>query len=81
MLNYSTIHEVLFSILWTVKLFRPYLYESHFKLLSDHRLLIYLFNYSDPLKRLAKFKLCLEEYDFNVECITGKQNVIADALS
>ncbi|XP_063387654.1 uncharacterized protein LOC134673586 [Cydia fagiglandana] len=36
---------------------------------------------NNPSSRLTKFRLCLEEYDFTVEYLKGKDNVAADALS
>ena len=35
----------------------------------------------DPSSRLMKFRLTLEEYDFTVEYVKGKDNCAADALS
>lgn len=36
---------------------------------------------TNPSSRLTKFRLILEEYDFVVRYIKGKDNVVADALS
>jgi len=49
--------------------------------MTDHRPLIYLFNMTNPSSRLTKFRLTLEEYDFDIEYIRGRDNVTADALS
>lgn len=57
------------------------MYGRKFVVKTDHRPLLYLFNMTDPSSRLTKFRLCLEEYDFEVEYIKGKENVQADALS
>lgn len=35
----------------------------------------------NPSSRLTKFRLTLEEYDFEIYYLRGKDNVIADALS
>lgn len=80
-LNYPIIEKELLAIVWSVKYFRPYLYGRKFVVKTDHRPLLYLFNMTDPSSRLTKFRLCLEEYDFEVEYIKGKENVQADALS
>lgn len=79
--NYPTIEKELLAIIWAVKHFRPYLYGRLFKILTDHRPLVYLFGMKDPSSRLMKFRLLLEEYDFQVEYIKGKDNSAADALS
>lgn len=78
---YPTIEKELLAIVWAVKHFRPYLYGRTFKILTDHKPLIYLFNMKDPSSRLMKFRLILEEYDFSVEYIKGTDNVVADTLS
>lgn len=64
-----------------MKHFRPYLYGRSFKILTDHKPLVYLFSLKEPLSRLLKFRLCLEEYDYLIEYVKGQQNVAADALS
>lgn len=79
--NYSVISKELLAITWAVKHFRPYLFSRKFVILTDHRPLIYLFGMTNPSSRLTKFRLILEEYDFVVKYIKGKDNVVADALS
>lgn len=79
--NYPTIEKELLAIVWSVKYFRPYLYARHFKIQTDHKPLVYLFNMRDPSSRLLKFRLCLEEYNFTIEYVKGSSNVVADALS
>lgn len=79
--NYPTIQKELVAIVWAVKYFRPYLYGRRFIIETDHKPLIYLFSIKDPSSRLLKFRLSLEEYDFEITYIKGKDNVGADALS
>lgn len=80
-LNYPTIEKEMLAIVWSVKYFRPYLFGKRFKIYSDHRPLVYLFNMNNPSSRLTKFRLILEEYDFVIEYVKGTNNVAADALS
>lgn len=79
--NYATIEKELLAIVWSIKHFRPYLYGRKFEICTDHKPLIYLFSMKDPSSRLTKFRLLLEEYDFDITYIQGKNNMIADALS
>lgn len=79
--NYSVSEKELASIVFAVKHFRPYLFGRKFVILTDHRPLIYLFGMTNPSSRLTKFRLALEEYDFEVKYVKGKNNVVADALS
>ena len=80
-LNYSTIEKELLAVVCAVRHFRPYLYGRKFTIYTDHRPLVYLFSMIDPSSRLTKFRLALEEYDFDVVYIKGCDNVVADALS
>lgn len=80
-INYPIIHKEMLAICWAVKHFRPYLYGRKFQIFSDHRPLVYLFGMNNPSSRLTKFRLILEEYDFTINYIPGKENVTADALS
>lgn len=79
--NYCTIEKELLAIVWAVKHFRPYLFGKKFKIFTDHRPLVHLFGMTNPSSRLTKFRLILEEYDFEVNYVKGKDNVVADALS
>lgn len=79
--NYPTIEKELLAIVWGVKHFRPYLYGRRFKIYTDHKPLVYLFNLKDPSSRLLKFRLVLEEYDYEISYVPGKGNAAADALS
>lgn len=79
--RYPIIELELLAIVWAVRHFRPYLYGRKFKILTDHKPLIYLFNLKDPTSRLTKFRLFLEEYDFEIEYVPGRNNAAADALS
>lgn len=79
--NYCTVEKELLAIVWATKHFRPYLFGRKFKILTDHKPLVYLFGMSNPSSRLMKFRIALEEYDFVVEYVKGSSNVTADALS
>lgn len=80
-LNYSTIEKELLAVVWGVKHFRPYLFGRKFVIYTDHRPLVHLFSMTNPSSRLIKFRLFLEEYNFEVLYIKGSENVVADALS
>jgi len=64
-----------------VKHFRPYLYGTKFKIITDHKPLIWLFNVTDPGSRLIRWRLKLEEYEYEIIHKPGKANANADALS
>lgn len=79
--NYSTIEKELLAIVWATKQFRHYLYGRHFKILTDHRPLVWLHNLKEPNSKLQRWKIKLEEFDFKIEYLQGKENKVADALS
>ena len=65
-IRYSTIERELLAIVWAVKYFRPYLYGKHFKIVTDHRPLTWLFSNKDPGSRLIRWRLQLENYDYEI---------------
>lgn len=79
--RYPAIHGELLAIVWATKLFRPYLVGHRFTVRTDHRPLKYLWNFPTDSSRLTKYRLALQDYDFDVEYVCGKENAAADALS
>lgn len=79
--NKSTIEQELIAIHWAITHFKCYIYGTQFRVRTDHRPLVYLFNLKDPSSKLTRLRLDLEEYTFSIEHIPGKTNVVADALS
>lgn len=80
-INYATIDKELLSIVWSVNHFRPYLYGRKFKIITDHKPLQWLFNVKEPSSRLLRWRLKLEEYDYELVYKKGTLNTNADALS
>lgn len=79
--NYPTIQKELLAVVWGIKYFRPYLFGKKFTIMTDHKPLVYLFSMKDPSSRLLKFRLTLEEYDYKILYVKGRDNAVADALS
>ena len=79
--NYSTIEKELLAIVWGCKHFRPYLLGRPFIIMTDHKPLTWIFSVTDPSSRLLRWRLLLEEYQYEVRYKAGKQNCNADALS
>lgn len=79
--NKTTIEKELLAIYFAIDHFRPYVYGRHFVVKSDHRPLVHLFSLKKASSRLTRIRLELEEYDFEVIYIPGRDNVTADALS
>lgn len=79
--NKHIIEKELAAIHWAIMHFRPYLLGKHFKVKTDHRPLVYLFGMKNPTSKLTRMRLDLEEFNFTIEYVPGKSNVVADALS
>lgn len=79
--RYSTIEKELLAVIWAVKHFRPYLWGRKFSIYTDHRPLAWLYSLNDPNSKLTRWRLRLEEYDFDIYYKKGAQNTNADALS
>lgn len=79
--KYNTTEKELLGILWAVTQFRPYIYGRKFILRTDHKALIWLTKLKEPNQRLTRWKLKLQDYDFSIEHVKGKDNYVADALS
>lgn len=79
--NKAVIEKELAAIHWSIQYFKPYLFGRRFKVKTDHRPLVYLFGMKNPSNKLTRMRLDLEEFDFYIEFVQGKQNVVADTLS
>jgi hypothetical protein len=79
--NYSTSEKELLAIVWSMKYFRPYLYGRKFKVVTDHKPLTWIMNVKDPGSRLLRWRIQLDEYDYEIVYKKGSLNTNADALS
>ena len=69
------------AVVFTLKIWRRYLYGEQFEVYSDHKSLKYIFMQRDLNKRQSRWMEFLEDYDFTLHYHLGKANVAADALS
>jgi hypothetical protein len=75
------VEKELLAIVWACKHFRPYLLGRKFQVVTDHKGLMWIFNVKDPSSRLIRWKLLLEEYEYDIQYSAGKRNCNADSLS
>lgn len=69
------------AVLRSIEYFRPYVELRHFKVLTDHFSLLWLFNLKDPNGRLSRWALKIQQHDFEIQHRKGKLMVVPDALS
>lgn len=79
--NYSTTEKELLAALFAIKHFRPYLFGRKFSLVTDHKPLVWLQNLKDPDSKLIRWRIKLNDFDYDVIYKPGKINSNADALS
>lgn len=69
-----------FAVVLRIKKFEPYLYGRKFIFHTLNHPLKWLMPISDPIGRLARCSLLLQQYDFEVKHHSGTANANADAL-
>jgi len=82
--NYHITEQEALAVVWAIKYFRRYLHGSRFLVETDHSALQWLLNQptkENDNKRIIRWKLMLQEYDFEVKYRKGKANANADTLS
>ena len=83
---YSIINISLFKIKWSftnvlscITKVGDGLRDTKFILCTDHKNLTYVDK--DPRPRVQRWKLAMQEFDFQIIHIPGKENIVADGLS
>jgi hypothetical protein len=79
--NYVTHDLELATIVHALKMWRHYLLGRKIVLMIDHCGLRYLFDQPKLNARQARLMTLLNEFDFEIKHIKGKENRVADALS
>ena len=69
------------AVVFSLKIWRHYLYGEQFEVFSDHKSLKYIFMQRDLNMRQRKWMEFLEDYDFTLHYHPGKANVVTDVLS
>ncbi|KAF8413570.1 hypothetical protein HHK36_001561 [Tetracentron sinense] len=78
-LGFSTYEKELLAVVFAVTKWRPYLIGRHFKIKTDHLSLKLQQRITTPLQH--KWLTKLMGYDFDLNYRSGKENIVADALS
>ena len=79
--NYPTHDLELAAVVFTLKIWRHYLYGVPCRIFIDHKSLQYIFTPKELNLRQRKWLELIKDYDCTIEYHPGKANVVADALS
>jgi hypothetical protein len=77
--RWSTIEQEAFAMFYAITHLSHYLLGHAFAVETDHKNLLYISRSSTP--KLVRWHLQLQDYDFTIRHIAGRDNVVADALS
>lgn len=82
-LNYSVIEKEALGLIWALQHFEVYVGSglTPLTVFTDHNPLIFLKSLQNPNQRLMRWALFLQPYNIDIKHISGKDNIIADALS
>ena len=79
--NYPTHDLELAAVVFTLNIWRHYLYGEKCRIFTYHKSLKYLLTQKDLNLRQRRWLELFKDYDYIVDCHPGKENVVADALS
>ena len=80
-LSWHITMKELYAIVWCLKHFRVYLQNVRFKVITDHKALIYLDSQKDLSNKLARIKVFLSQFDMEIVHRKGKLHANVDMLS
>ncbi|GJU57201.1 putative reverse transcriptase domain-containing protein [Tanacetum coccineum] len=79
--NYTTHDLELGAVVFSLKLWRHYLYGTKCTVFTDHKSLQHILNQKELNMRQHRWLELLSDYDCEIRYHLGKANVVADALS
>ena len=77
--RWTTTEKEAFAIVYCLKKLEYLIRDRTFTLRTDHKNLTYINNHFSA--KVKRWKLLVQEYDFFIEHIAGKMNVVADGFS
>jgi hypothetical protein len=79
--NYPMHDLELATVVHDLKIWRHYLLDNVCNIFIDHKSLKYIFTQSELNMRQRRWLELIKDYNLNVHCHLGKENLVADALS
>ena len=80
-LRYAIVEKEALAVIFTITKLDKYLLGVHFILCTDHAPLACITSKKLKNSRIDRWSLILQDYNFTVKTIPGKQNIMADCLS
>nr|GEU62371.1 reverse transcriptase domain-containing protein [Tanacetum cinerariifolium] len=79
--NYTTHDLELGAVVFTLKMWRHYLYGTKYVVFTDHKSLHHILDQKELNMQQHRWLELLSDYDCEIRYHLGKENVVADALS
>ncbi|CAM5175901.1 unnamed protein product [Eretmochelys imbricata] len=79
--NWSVSEKECYAIVYALEKLRPYVWGRRFHLQTDHAALQWLHTAMGNNKKLIRWSFALQDFDFDIQHISGASNKVADALS
>ena len=79
--KYAILERECLAMVEGIKHFRAYLYGQKFAVITDHKPLEHIDSFKSHNGRVARWRMSLSDYNFEVIARPGRQNSNADALS
>jgi transposase InsO family protein len=79
--KWSTIEKEGYAIYYCLQKLQYLLRDIHFTIKTDHLNLAWKFLNNDTNPRVRRWKLAIQEFDFDIEYLQGEANIAADSLS
>ncbi|GKD44117.1 putative reverse transcriptase domain-containing protein, partial [Tanacetum coccineum] len=79
--NYTTHDLELISVVFTLKIWRHYLYGTRCTVFTNHKSLQHILDQKELNIRQRHWLELLSDYDYDIRYHPGKENIVADALN
>ena len=77
--KWSVYEKEAYAIFYALRKWEHLLQDVKFTLYTDHKNLTYL--NTDPSPKVQRWKIAVQEYDFDIAYVPGEENIVADGFS
>lgn len=79
--KYHSNEQECLALVWAIDKCKPYTYGRQLEVMTDNSVLSWLTKKTDITGKYARWILALQDHSLDVKHISGKANIVADALS